>query len=814
MSNAELESIRQRWTRILSGLRRRMRWHQAAEAVALLLAGVVLVVLLTGLIDYRFELSTTVRRLVLLVSGGVLAYSAWRRLLLPLLARLELVDVAALVDRSITARQAVTTGVPQRPGRLTASAARVLDPETQPSPLLQRAIAQSDAELQSFPMDQALDRRHLGKSLLGTVATLAVPIAIALAVPTASRVWAARWIGGDDVGYPRNTAIEVVGLKNNVLQVPRGEPARITVKVSDVEESTQVVWLRLSPAEGDRITSALDAYGQTGEAEDSTTSEFRGDLPPLANTTTASVWGGDARPIQFQIEPVDRPQIVEMTLTAKHPAEEQVREFDMLTSSDVRLLRDTEVKLTVVSSCTVEVEYETSAQVESVHTCPTTYELTWTHTEPTAIRISTQSPDTGLESFPRTVPIGLLPDRPPSVTLRHSGVRLRLTPIATIPLSVTARDDFGVAKVTVQADVVRMKVTALDDLEKNDREVDEAEAKPADSNSKEDEETPEASTDTETKEGATESAEPSDDERESSTSEESKADDSNTKPLPQGTGPIVLFGGETIDSATASDAASVEPRVDREHRLDLTPLQLRPGDVVNITATATDDAYGGAQERKSRTITFRVVKDVDLFREIKLRLQQLRSRLRKATDTADEFRLTIAKAELPKDASSLGREYQVSRREIGTISQQIEQTSTELQLNQLGGENSQEIIEQLRRGVVDPLARLQAGAMDRQRVTLGELSKTTGQQSEENRNEAVIRHEEIVASLNEVLKNMNQWDSFIDVVNQLNTTIRKQQDVDDGIHKLQGSPKEATPEAADPSNKKPKTNAADDIFDN
>ena len=53
--------------------------------------------------------------------------------------------------------------------------------------------------------------------------------------------------------------------------------------------------------------------------------------------------------------------------------------------------------------------------------------------------------------------------------------------------------------------------------------------------------------------------------------------------------------------------------------------------------------------------------------------------------------------------------------------------------------------------------------------------------------EATARQDQIVARMNEILKQMSQWDSFVDVLNQLNEIIRLQEkakgQTDDMRHK-------------------------------
>ncbi len=58
---------------------------------------------------------------------------------------------------------------------------------------------------------------------------------------------------------------------------------------------------------------------------------------------------------------------------------------------------------------------------------------------------SNSSPrDSALISLPVPISIGLKVDQPPRITMAYSGVRPRITARAKIPLTIDARDDFGI----------------------------------------------------------------------------------------------------------------------------------------------------------------------------------------------------------------------------------------------------------------------------------------------------------------------------------------------------------------------------------
>src|SRR5204862_4964220 len=54
-----------------------------------------------------------------------------------------------------------------------------------------------------------------------------------------------------------------------------------------------------------------------------------------------------------------------------------------------------------------------------------------------------------LSSLPTPVTIGLKIDQPPRVSLSYSGVRQRIAPMAKIPMTILARDDYGIASIEI-----------------------------------------------------------------------------------------------------------------------------------------------------------------------------------------------------------------------------------------------------------------------------------------------------------------------------------------------------------------------------
>ena len=88
-----------------------------------------------------------------------------------------------------------------------------------------------------------------------------------------------------------------------------------------------------------------------------------------------------------------------------------------------------------------------------------------------------------------------------------------------------------------------------------------------------------------------------------------------------------------------------------------------------------------------------------------------------------------------------------------------------MKYNALGGPEAWDLMD---KNVLAPFKKLIDDAMTQQKEALDALrgddaAKVT---------EATVRQEQIVATMQEILKQMSQWDSFVDVLNQLNEIIK------------------------------------------
>jgi hypothetical protein len=226
-----------------------------------------------------------------------------------------------------------------------------------------------------------------------------------------------------------------------------------------------------------------------------------------------------------------------------------------------------------------------------------------------------------------------------------------------------------------------------------------------------------------------------------------------------------------VDPATELEAQ-------RKHDFDVNAKKLPIGATLSFTGRATDASYAGAQTGESRTVTFRVVAPEELFREILLRQQAERARFRKAISESEKIRAELVGLAIPEAAAQLARQHRVVQREVGRIATVLSESVTEMRLNALGGPEAWDLMDN---GIVKPLRALNDASMTEQRGALDALARVV---SAEKVAEAATRQDEIVSTMNEILKQMSQWDSFVDVLNQLNEIIKLQDKVKNDTEKL------------------------------
>jgi hypothetical protein len=675
------ESLVQR----LTTFRRHVTRHLLFAGVARVLAELVAFCILSLLLDRWLRLSLPTRLIFLLIAACAFAGQVRKYVIVPLNICGNLVDLAAAIDRarknrngtSLAPRVATVLELPT-----------LLDRSAPPSAvMIERAVVNADDALRNVDFESNLDARRHQINYYAIIAMLVLSILLILTNHRMVGLWARRWFGGSSEPWPQATYLSIYGLEGGKIIVPRGEPFtfRVTAGDSVVPEN---VSLRMREGKGPRVTAAMSKFAAN---------DFRYDLPAVLQTVTVEAEGGDDDIGPIAIEPVDRPRIKAISLTSQHPTEKQPTVHDFSgQDADLAFLPKTNLKLELQANVPIAEAKISGAPAEVKQIADDRFVISWEHSKPVAMQIELVSSQAKLTSLPTPVTIGLKIDQPPRVSLSFTGVRQRITPMAKIPLTILARDDYGVA------DMALASKAEFTDANKKEQSL------------------------------------------------------TSSKQL----GPI----------------DPIEQEIQQKFDYDVTALKLLPNTILSLSASAVDQCYQAPQTASSRPATFRIVAPEELFREILLRQQGERAKFRKQIDEATKLKESLDTLTSPQGGVALARQHRNVQREVQRIGTALGDSIEEMRLNGLGTPESYKLMQD---NVLTPLKQMDTDLMIPQRDALDALSSQTVKLDDIS-----SRQDQIIAKMNQILKQMSQWDSFVDVLNQLNEIIRLQEGVKVGTEDL------------------------------
>ncbi len=542
-----------------------------------------------------------------------------------------------------------------------------------------------------------------------------------VAAPFVARLSALRWLLGSDERWPQRTYLTVMGLDaRNRLVAPRDERFVVEVR-SDlplIEESGENGWkiggrgepflIRRRPQRPlrpdvvrirERTAEGMRCAGTMVEADPV---RFRYEFPPSPSSSTFDLVGGDDWLGPITVDRVDRPALAETRLRVKEPGTAAGWRDIAGPLQHLLFLPDTEIELTLVGT-------EKLADIQwKVHpgTAPAlkrkddrTFTSQWPLREATTLEILLTSAETGLTSRPSFLSLGLLRDREPRLAMRALGVGSRVTPVATIPLSISATDDIGLG-------ALRLQIERSLSVEEKDK--------------------------IETRTQRT------------------------TVPFP--------IPGDAVHGV-------LDHQVRHEVLLQADPPKV--GTILRFTAEADDRCARGRQTGRSGVLALQVVPADELFYEILIRQRAERTKFMAVLETTEKQTPLFAGNPTADELVRIMRDEHAGSRQLDQIAGRIADTLLEMKLNQIGSPKSHRLLQE---GVIDPIKALTSGTMNQLRTMLQTLTGAATSQGASK--EAARRlHGEVVTKMRNILEQMSQWESFVDVVNQVAEVIRMEQKV-------------------------------------
>ncbi len=715
-----LRRAQQGVVRRLQRVRRRIRAQLTVEGLFWTITAVSVATAATLLLDLslRFNLPTRLALLFLTLAGIVAV--AVRRLALPLSMPLSDLDLAGLLDRRVPGVGQQISNVLQLP--------ELARSEHDASPaMVAAAVAECGQSLDRVDLMATLNTPRLGKLLAGCAALIFLALAVWALWPATAELWARRWLAGSDVRWPQHTYLEVLGLDaDGKLLVPRGELSLLQINARPAFRLVEQGWLLHSRDQPllveshetpqSRLPETVsiayrlpDGTRKRGNAVQLGEAMFSYELAPLAGPVELHVTGGDDWLGPIAVEPIDRPAVAALEITALQPGASAPATTTVgAGAAQYVYLRETRLELKLVANQPLQSADATSdgRQVSGWDRVDErTYTLRWTMQEPLPLEFRLVGKRGGLASKPTFLTIGLLRDREPRLTVRSSGVSRRVTPVARIPLAIRATDDFGVASLGLELERTRLL--------------------------------------------------------------EDKPQTVNTK----------------LDLAMGELPANAPPHIDvtLDYELALADRQLAPGDLIKFRSTATDACVLGIQQGHSRWLSFQVVSADELFYEILTRQREQRAKFKVAVDSAKQQSAALETLATRDEAAAAARAQAVIGRQVWQVATQLDASLQEMTLNDLGNPAAREIMHS---GIIIPLRTLHGDLLARLADAIGQLTAQEAV-SDDARAEALRISQQSVEVMDAILAQMAQWESFVDVINQLKHVIQAQGQVMEATDELE-----------------------------
>ena len=707
---AEQVKLRSKLARLRRGLQLQMAMEFALDAVSVFVAVAAVMVWL----DWWFRLGSAARFVVLIAAlVGLVPFCLYRAFVRWRSSRLDDLSLAMMLDGFRPGTGGRIADVLQLPEQLG-------QPLFEVSPAMIRlAVQQASESLATSDWANLWNRRRTTLRGLALVAALLVPTVFAILTPQTARLSLERWLLGSTERWPQQTYLTVTGLANrDSLLAPRDESFVMEVRADlPALESRGGKWLvpgrgaplvlrskpkNLAVPDTVRVRERTPKGGTrdtimtvTGPAN------FRHELPPSATSTTIELTAGDDWLGPIRVDRVDRPALAATKLRVKEPGSPG-NDFRVVESSLQQpvFLPDTEVELTLVGDQAIaeaRLTVHPGQPPKLTRVDGKSFSARWTLREALTLEVELTSLDTGLTAKPAYLSIGILKDREPRVTLRALGVGARVTPVATIPLSIAATDDFGLGAVRLQS--------------------------------------------------------------ERTTNDGDKGEPKTTK--------------KTIPLPMAVDPS--RPVLDHQARQEIELQAETPpiGAVLRFVAEAEDRCARGVQVGRSSPILIQVVSSNELFYEILLRQRAERAKFVTVLETAEKQTPLLASTPTADTYAGVMRSLHPGSRQLELTAGRIADTLQEMKLNQVGSPKSHRLLQE---GVIDPIRALNAGPVAELRGVLLSLSGS-GARTAANPEEARRLHGMVLTGMRTILDQMSQWESFVDVVNQVAEVIKMQQNI-------------------------------------
>lgn len=602
---------------------------------------------------------------------------------------------------------------------------RLVTPRVQASPgMVRAAVADSAAAVERLDLAATVRQGSSGRFMTFLILSLLVPaVAVALR-PDMAELWAARWLAGSARRWPQRTYLSVMGLgADGVIRVPRGEPTILEVNAQPSFER-HGPWWRLSQRPVPLDVRSVDT--PASRAPQQVSIRFSMGPQPMQTGNFAG-FGNSA--FRFEMPPVS-----ETTWITIRGGDDWLEPFRL-----EPIDRPRATKLVLVAKHSHQergaprhlpldrgqVVLLAGSELQfALETSEPMAEASLVAKSGPAVALARQGDRRFAATWRFTAPQTMelrLKSRATGLDARPTFIALTLEPDR--PPRITLRSQGVGRRITPQARVP-LEVQINDDFGLVGAFLESEATRPAE------------------------------------------------------TAPEVHEERQTLELSPAPPESDVPRELREQLEFSVKSHALTPGTLLRLRAVAQDNAIDAPQQGESRWLAFQIVSPEELFYDLLIRQRQLREKFRLALVAAQSQSSKLAEPLSPDAVGMLLRTDRVVARDVWQVTTRLEASLTEMTLNDLGSPTARELLSST---VIVPLHRLHSEELPALHTALSAL---TAGADNEARSAAVERQGQVVESMKKILAQMAQWESFVDVVNQLREVIKLQEQVRDSAETL------------------------------
>ncbi|OHB70717.1 MAG: hypothetical protein A2V70_17085 [Planctomycetes bacterium RBG_13_63_9] len=460
----------------LTRLRRRIRQYVWLEGLTAAAAWLAFALWASLAIDWYFEPSAVVRKLILAVVVFVLAGVLFRLIARRAFVHLSQSNMAMLLERRfgqlddslLTA--VVLTGRPA--GDAPTGHGDLTDP-CDPQ-MLDRTCRQAAERIGGVRLGEVFNPAPLRWSVCSAVLLVASVALFAYHSPGLLNVWARRNLMFYDELWPRRVSLRVEGFEDGMEKVARGADFEVIALADTTKLVPSVVQVRYRDQRGTRHRPTMNRVGIARRGIDPLqrySYTFEGVLAPIR----FDVVGGDDRVSDLCIEVVESPTVVETMLDCRYPPYMDRAERTRPGTGAIEIPVGTQVTIRSVANKDLDhVQIDTLLGQRSLPPKildskdlggdPRRFQCVVDFLDEDTTLLMTLSDTDGITGCdPVRLVLMAKADEPPRLAAQLDGIGPAITPLARLPVVGTVTDDYGIDRIWFEYSIQRNEKEAVEE---------------------------------------------------------------------------------------------------------------------------------------------------------------------------------------------------------------------------------------------------------------------------------------------------------------------------------------------------------------